>query len=100
MQCDITLNRKMLSELAVHEPMSFKSVVDLVKQSCGLKEKYVRFWVPIQLLSGAHGRIALVVLVLLSVGTDYGWIQSAVAATYHRHGSRASFAAETRAIAP
>ncbi|XP_031571264.1 uncharacterized protein LOC116305477 [Actinia tenebrosa] len=31
-RCNIQLNRKMLSELAIHEPRSFKSLADLAKR--------------------------------------------------------------------
>ncbi|KAK3709921.1 hypothetical protein QZH41_020030 [Actinostola sp. cb2023] len=31
-RCNIQLNRKMLSELAIHEPKSFKSLTDIAKR--------------------------------------------------------------------
>lgn len=34
---NIRLNRKMLAELAVNEPKSFKSLVEVAKQSAGRK---------------------------------------------------------------
>ena len=38
--CHIELNRKMLAELVEYEPLTFKAVVDTVKQEGQLKEKH------------------------------------------------------------
>jgi hypothetical protein len=41
--CDIQLNRKVLSELAAHEPFAFKAIIDVVQESTGIRKEPAKY---------------------------------------------------------